>query len=33
LKQDLYSKFKIGDIIVSEDAQQTLSSSWKLAAV
>ena len=33
LKQDNFSKFKIGDIIVGSEKEATLSSSWKLAAV
>lgn len=33
LKQDLYSKFNIGDIIVSNKTEHTESSSWKLAAI
>ena len=33
LKQDNFSKFKIGDVIVGSEKNTILSSSWKLAAV
>lgn len=33
LKQDLISKFRIGDVIVGSEKEQTISSAWKLAAV
>ena len=33
LKQDLYSKFKIGDIIVSEEKEFIQTPSWKFAGV
>lgn len=33
LKQDLFSKFRIGDVIVGSEKEQTISSAWKLAAV
>jgi hypothetical protein len=33
LKQDLISKFRIGDVVIGSEKDQTISPSWKLAAV